>query len=105
MGQVIIFTIQLEDRPFHVAMVMAQIKGVEKNIVSILTAEMAAGTISLLTLPSFITLPNFERFHPQTTEIQPIKFGAFSQKRSKKFQHDDVIISDVSVDVRIFFDR
>ena len=49
-----------------------------------------------------VTLPNFEKFHPQTTEIQPFKVECFSTK-TVKFQHDDVIISGVSGDFGIFF--
>ena len=48
---VTICTIKLEDRPFHVAMVIAQIKGVQndifkKSFFTILTTEMKAATIS-----------------------------------------------------------
>ena len=49
-----------------------------------------------------LALPNFAKFHPQTTEIQPFKVECFSTKMLK-FQHDDVIISDVSADLGIFF--
>ena len=49
-----------------------------------------------------VTPPNFAKFHPQTTEIQPFKVECFSTK-TLKFQHDDVIISDVSRDFEIFF--
>ena len=49
-----------------------------------------------------VTLPNFAKFHPQTTEIQPFKVECFSTK-TLKFEHDDVIISDVSEDFGIFF--
>ena len=49
-----------------------------------------------------VTLPNFADFHTQTTEIQPFKVECLSTK-TLKFQHDDVIISDVSEDFRIFF--
>ena len=48
---VIIFTVKIDDRPFHVAMVMAQIKGFKGDIfkktffLSILTAEVEAATI------------------------------------------------------------
>ena len=47
---VTICTIKLEDRPFHVAMVMAQIKEAKndifKKLFSILTIEMKAATIT-----------------------------------------------------------
>ena len=49
-----------------------------------------------------VTLPNFAKFRPQTTEIQPFKVECFSTK-TLEFQHDDVIISDVSEDFGIFF--
>ena len=49
-----------------------------------------------------VTLPNCAKFHPQTTEIQPFKVECFSTKMLK-FQHDDVIISDVSEDFGVFF--
>ena len=49
-----------------------------------------------------VTLPNFAKFHPQTTEIQPFKVECFSTKMLK-FQHDDVIISDVSGDFGFFW--
>ena len=49
-----------------------------------------------------VTLPNSAKFHPQTTEIQLFKFECFSTKMLK-FQHDGVIISDVSEDLEIFF--
>ena len=42
-----------------------------------------------------VTLPNFAKFHPQTTDIQPFKVKCFSMK-TLKFQHDYVIICDVS---------
>ena len=48
-----------------------------------------------------VTLPNFAKFHPQTTEIQPFKVECFLMK-TLKFQHDDVIISDISGDFGIF---
>ena len=49
-----------------------------------------------------VPLPHFAKFHPQTTEIQPFKVECFSTKMLK-FQHYDVIISDVSEDFGIFF--
>ena len=55
----------------------------------------------LKTLVSSI-LTNFAKFHPQTTEIQPFKVKCFSTK-ALKFQHDDVIIYDVSGDFGILF--
>ena len=48
------------------------------------------------------TLPNFAKFHSQTTEMQPFKAECFSTK-TLKFQHNDMIISDVSEDFGIFF--
>ena len=49
---VTICSIKIEDRPFHVAIVMAQIKGAQiwhfqKNFFSILTIEMKAVTIKV----------------------------------------------------------
>ena len=49
-----------------------------------------------------VTLSNFAKFHPQTTEIQPFKAECFSTK-ALKFQHDDVIIFYVSGDFGSFF--
>ena len=37
-----------------------------------------------------VTLPNFAKFHSQTTEIQSCKVGRFLIKMLK-FYHDDVI--------------
>ena len=51
-----------------------------------------------------VTLPNVAKFHPQTTEIHPLKVECFSTKMLK-FQHDDVIIIGVRGDFRIFFGK
>ena len=45
-------------------------------------------TLQMVTLPSFVML------HPQLSEIQPLKLSVFN--KTLKFQHDDVIIYDVS---------
>ena len=90
---VTICTIKLEDRPFHVAMVMAQIKGLTMTFSkkTFLHSDCRNGSSNYL----LVTLPSFAKFHPQTTEIQPFKVECFSMKMLK-FQHNDVIISDVS---------
>ena len=49
-----------------------------------------------------VTLPNFIKFHPQTTEIQPFKAEYFSTE-TLRIQHDDVIIIAVKGDFGIFF--
>ena len=67
----------------------------KKTFFSILTANGSSNY-------ELVTLPNFAKFHLQTTEIQPFKFECFSTK-TLKFQHDDVIIFDVSGDFGIFF--
>ena len=49
-----------------------------------------------------VTLPNFTKFHSQTTELHPFKVECFSMK-TLKFEHDDVIVFDVSGHFGIFF--
>ena len=49
-----------------------------------------------------VTLPNVAKFHPQTNEIQSFKAEFFSTKMLE-FQHNDVIIFDISGDFGIFF--
>ena len=82
-------------------MVMAQIKGVQNHIFT-KTCFFNSDNRNQSSNYQLVTLPNFEKFHPQTTEIQHFKVECFSTKMLK-FQHDDVIISDVSEDFGIFF--
>ena len=98
---VTICTIKLEARPFYVAMVMAQIKGVQKLQFKkkLFFNSDYRNEISNYKL---VTLPNFAKFHPQTTEAQPFKFECFLMQ-TFKFQHNDVIISEVSEDFGLFF--
>ena len=98
---VTVCTIKLEDRPFHVAMVMTQIKGVQNDILKkniFFNSDVRNGS----SYHQLVTLPNFAKFHPQTTEIQPFKVECFLTK-TLKFQNNDVIIFDVSGDFGIFF--
>ena len=81
-------------------MVMAQVKGVQNDIFKKLFFNSDYRNES--SNYQLVTLPNFAKFHPQTTEIQPFKVECFSTK-TLKFQHDDVIISDVSEDFGIFY--
>ena len=82
-------------------MVMAQIKGVQNDIFKkklFFNSDSRNGSSSY----QLVSLPNFANFRPQTTEIQPFKAECFSTK-ALKFQHDDVIIFDVSGDFGIFW--
>ena len=49
-----------------------------------------------------VTLPIFDMFHPQTTDIQPFKRECFSTK-TLKFQQYHVNIYDVTADFGILF--
>ena len=62
------------------------------NFFSILTSEMESES----------TLPACAMFHPHTTEMHPFKVKYFLRK-TLKFQHDGVIIYDVSRDFRNLF--
>ena len=80
---------------------MAQIKGVENDIFRktfFFNSDFRNGSSNY----KLVTLPNFAKFHSQTTEIQPFKVECFSTKMLK-FEHDDVIVFDVSGDFGIFF--
>ena len=62
-----------------------------KTLFQILTSEMESASIKLVTLAIFAI------FHPQTTEIQLYKVECFVTN-TLQFQHDDVIIYDISRD-------
>ena len=81
-------------------MVMAQIKGAQNDIFKKLFFNSDCKNES----NSFelVTLANFAKLYPQTTEIQPFKVECFPTKMLK-FQHVDVIISDISGDFGIYF--
>ena len=66
---------------------MAQIKGAQKLFFN-------SGCRNESDSFELVTLANFAKLHPQTTEIQPFKAECFSTKMLK-FQHVDVIISDI----------
>ena len=81
-------------------MVMAQIKWLKNDIsrTCFFITDFRNGSSNY----QLVTLLNFAKFYSQTTEIQPLKVECFSTK-TLNFQHNDVIIFDVSSDFRIFF--
>ena len=76
-----ICTIKLEDKPLHVAMAMAQIKEFNNYILKKSSHfRLQKWNQQLLIL---VTLPNFEKFHPQTTEMKHFEIECFSMKTLK----------------------
>ena len=93
---VTIFTIKLQDRPFHVAMVMAQIKGVQKwhfqeNL--FFNSDYRNGSSTYQS----VTLPNCAKFYPQTTEIQPFKVERSDFNTMTSFSLTSVEILELSL--------
>ena len=70
----------------------------QKTFLSLLTSQMESTDIN----NQLITLPIFDMFHPQTTEIPPFKVECFSTKMLK-FQQYNVIIYGVSANFEILF--